>query len=302
MPRWGKGLSPPLTCRGFKQVGPSGPVDPLLLPLVGAMVFAVAFLYSNLGLGGGLLYVPILLTFAISGEDAQRIAVPVSLTYTIATALSATINHHLQGLVDWRLGLRLVAGAMGGAVLGSHFTLTAARWVFDLLFIAITVLFGAQMMRDWMGARTDFESGRSGLDTPSRRSEAAVATAGSGFVSGAVGVGGGLVNVPLMVYLLGRRTREAIGTSNLLIMPTAAMGFVAFFLSPASSPVVREGIVANGMLILALWPVVFVGAYFGSRWGLARLKTRSVGLIFILFLFVAAVRLAVDLVQVLGWV
>ena len=43
-------------------------------------------------------------------------------------------------------------------------------------------------------------------------------------------------------------------------------------------------------------PVVFIGAYVGSRWGLARLKTRSVALIFILVLFLAAGKLVFDLV------
>jgi uncharacterized membrane protein YfcA len=42
-------------------------------------------------------------------------------------------------------------------------------------------------------------------------------------------------------------------------------------------------------------PIVFVGAYLGSRWGLATLKTRSVALIFIIVLFIAAVKLLFDL-------
>ncbi len=277
-------------------------MDPWLLLPLAAMVFAVAFLYSNLGLGGGLLYVPILLTFAIAGPEAQRIAVPVSLTYTVATALSATFNHHRRALVDWRLGVQLMGGAVVGAVVGSYFTLTAARWVFDVLFVAITLLFGGQMLRDWRRQGRNPEGGRAGLDTRRRRAVTAVASGGSGFVSGAVGIGGGLVNVPLLVYLLGRRTREAIGTSSLLIMPTAAVGFLSYFYSPASSATVREGILANVLLIETLWPVVFVGAYLGSRWGLMKLKTRSVALIFILFLFVAAARLALDLAETLRWV
>lgn len=277
-------------------------MDLWLLPPLAAMMFAVAFLYSNLGLGGGLLYVPILLTFAIAGPEAQRVAVPVSLTYTIATALSATVNHHRKGLVDWLLGVELMGGAVIGALIGSYFTLTAARWVFDVLFVAITLLFGGQMLRDWRKEGKNPEGGRQGIDTHGRRSVAALASGGSGFVSGAVGIGGGLVNVPLLVYLLGRRTREAIGTSSLLILPTAAVGLLSYFYSSASSAAVREGILASGLLIVTLWPVVFVGAFLGSRWGLRKLKTRSVALIFILFLFVAAALLALDLVETLRWV
>src|SRR5256712_5572071 len=84
------------------------------------LLFAVAFIYATLGLGGGLLFVPILLSTGVTRSD---VAVPVSLTFTIATAASSVINHHRKGLVDFRLGRTLVAGALVGAVLGTLFTL-----------------------------------------------------------------------------------------------------------------------------------------------------------------------------------
>jgi uncharacterized membrane protein YfcA len=109
-----------------------------------------------------------------------------------------------------------------------------------------------------------------------------------------MGIGGGLLNVPLLVYVLGRKTRKAIGTSSLLIIPTAAVGFLAYLGGLALRPtgfVVPDAYV----LIPVLMPVVFAGAYVGSRWGLAKLKTRSVALIFIIVLFIAAAKLVIDL-------
>ena len=98
----------------------------------------------------------------------------------------------------------------------------------------------------------------------------------------------------IAMRILGRRTRLAIGTSSLLIIPTAAVGFVAYLIG--------LGALGGGFaipdefrLIPILVPVVFVGAYAGSRWGLRRLKTRSVALIFILVLYLAAGKLVVDL-------
>jgi len=122
----------------------------------------------------------------------------------------------------------------------------------------------------------------------------AVATAGSGFLSGSMGIGGGLLNVPLLLYVLGRKTRKAIGTSSLLIIPTAAVGFAAYLASLALAP---SGFAwpQDYFLIPILMPIVFVGAYLGSRWGLAKLKTRSVALIFIIVLFIAAAKLVFDL-------
>src|SRR3989442_3921129 len=95
-------------------------MDAVLLLIQAVLIFGVAFIYSNLGLGGGLLFVPILLSTGVADKD---LAVPISLTLTIATATSSVINHHRRGLVDFRLGKGLVAGALLRAVVGARFTL-----------------------------------------------------------------------------------------------------------------------------------------------------------------------------------
>jgi len=61
-------------------------VDVLVLLLQVVLIFVVAFIYSNLGLGGGLLFVPILLSTGVPSKD---LAVPISLTLTMATAASS---------------------------------------------------------------------------------------------------------------------------------------------------------------------------------------------------------------------
>src|SRR3989440_614633 len=150
------------------------------------------------------------------------------------------------------------------------------------------------MVRDWAkNARSVDEDDDSAM-TPPRVAATAAATTGSGFLSGSMGIGGGLLNVPLLVYVLGRKTRKAIGTSSLLIIPTAAVGFAAYLAGLALRPTGFAWPEAYG-LIPILMPVVFVGAFIGSRWGLATLKTRSVALIFIVVLFIAAAKLVYDL-------
>ena len=122
-----------------------------LLAIQAILILIVAFVYSNLGLGGGILFVPILLS---TGVASSHVAVPISLMYTIATATSSVINHRKRGFVDFRLGKKLVAGALIGAVLGTFFTLFVLdEQVFKALFTAILVLFGTYMLLDW--ARND---------------------------------------------------------------------------------------------------------------------------------------------------
>jgi hypothetical protein len=268
-------------------------VDPLLLALQALLIFGVAFIYSNLGLGGGLLFVPILLSTSVSSSD---VAVPISLTLTIATAASSVVNHHRFGLVDFRLGWLLVSGALVGALIGTFFTLKVLdEYTFKAFFVAVLLAFGGYMIHDWVRNARSVDEDNDALMTRGRVSATAAATTGSGFLSGSMGIGGGLLNVPLMVYLLGRKTRKAIGTSSLLIVPTAAVGFAAYVADLAIQP---SGFAwpSEFVSIPILMPIVFVGAYVGSRWGLRRLRTRSVALIFILVLFVAAARLLYDLI------
>jgi uncharacterized membrane protein YfcA len=267
-------------------------VDLVLLLIQAVLIFAVAFIYANLGLGGGLLFVPILLSTGVASKD---IAVPISLTLTIATAASSVINHHRLGLVDFRLGRYLVAGALLGAAVGTFFTLVVLdEKTFKAFFSGVLLLFGAYMVVDWVRNRRSIDEDNDALLTPPRLTLTAGATAGSGFLSGSMGIGGGLLNVPLLAYVLGRKTRKAIGTSSLLIIPTAAVGFLAYLGGLAFRPTGFAWPDAY-VLIPVLMPVVFVGAYLGSRWGLAKLKTRSVALIFIIVLFIAAGKLILDL-------
>src|SRR2546428_14136566 len=83
------------------------------------------------------------------------------------------------------------------------------------------------MVRDWVKNGRSVDEDDDCALTPPRVGGTAAATAGSGFLSGSMGIGGGLLNVPLLVYVLGRKTRKAIGTSALLFIPTAAVGFHA---------------------------------------------------------------------------
>ncbi len=271
-------------------------LEPVTLALQVILMFGVAFIYSNLGLGGGLLFVPILLA---TGVSDPLLAAPISLTLTTMTAASSAINHRRKGFVDVKLARTLVIGTLVGAVLGTFAHIGfVSKDTFKVIFVLILVAFGALMVRDWFrNARPVDENDDTKL-TPKRIGETTVTMVGSGFLSGLAGVGGGLLNVPLILFLLGRKTRVAVGTSSLLIIPTAALGFSLYVVGRylSSSVFTWPG---EFILIPLLMPFAFVGALLGSRLGLAKLKARSVSLIFILVIFVAAVQILLDIVGVL---
>ena len=271
-------------------------LNPLTVLLQIFLMFGVAFIYSNLGLGGGLLFVPILLA---TGVPDPLLVAPISLTLTTMTAASSVINHRRKGFVDFRLGRTLVLGTLFGAVLGTYAHIGfIGKGAFKIIFVIILVAFGILMVRDWVRNANPVDEDDNSKMTPRRVSGTTVTMIGSGFLSGLAGVGGGLLNVPLIIYLLGRRTRRAIGTSSLLIIPTAALGFCLYLLGRYLTSTVFTW-PEEFILIPILMPFVFIGALLGSRLGLAKLKTRSISLIFILVIFVAAIQILLNIVGLL---
>ena len=268
--------------------------DALVLAAIALLVFLVSFTFANVGLGGGGLYVPILLllwTDVRDRPDAEDIIVPVSLALATATALSSTLNHWRKGFVDVKIGRSLVAGALVGAVLGTTFTidlLVAAS--FKVFFATVLFLLACVLVYDWARGRKVDEDDAAELTT-GRLAMSSAATVASGFVSGSAGVGGGVFNVPIITYGLGRNTRTAIGTSSLIIIPTATFGFVIF--------VARQGLPAELSILSLLFPLALVGGYVGSRWGLQALRTKSVALLFIGLVFLADALVVLDILGVL---
>src|SRR5437879_9809599 len=172
-------------------------MDAVLLLIQAVLIFGVAFIYANLGLGGGLLFVPILLSTGVTRSD---VAVPISLTFTIATAASSVINHHRKRLVDFRLGRTLVAGALVGAVLATLFTL---RLLVDdravkAFFTTVLLIFGVYMLWDWLNNARVVDEDDDSKMTPPRKTSVTAAPRGPGFLSGSMGIGGGLLNVRLL--------------------------------------------------------------------------------------------------------
>jgi len=127
---------------------------------------------------------------------------------------------------------------------------------------------------------------------------------GTGIVSAFFGVGGGIITVPVLIYLLGIYPRRAIGTSAFMILLTSTVGFVCYYLlsldiltlpgvSLRSVPYIHF----DTAIILGI--IVFIGAYLGSSWGLRSLKTRNVQMIFIVIVFFVGVQL---LLRVMGYI
>jgi uncharacterized protein len=276
--------------------------------LLAAGVAAGAF-GSLLGLCGGLLIVP-LLTFGFGLP--LREAVGVSLVCVIVTS-SASAGVYLQRRqANLRLGMVLELFTGIGAVIGGAVAflvderVLAGAFAVLMGYVALTMARGARrapvtitgsfegpavadeddridLVPDEEASVVDADAATLGLarDRIHRLPFAAVASVGAGVASALLGIGGGIIKVPLMHVSLGVPLRIATATSNLMVGITASTSAIVYLL--------RGGIDAYATGPTAIG--VFIGASLGSRLG-HRVDVQLLRLAFVAVLLYTAVQMA----------
>jgi uncharacterized membrane protein YfcA len=241
------------------------PID-LLLAISGLVAGAFGAL---LGLGGGILIVPIL---TLGFGAPLPAAVGTSLICVIATSTGAAAINVRAGRADVRLGITLgvwtVLGAVTGGLVAGYLPERVLAGLFAGLIAYTCVAMGRQLFR-----RTDARAGSAPQDDPTRpdgpeapayRSRlapvAAAASFGAGNVSGLLGVGGGIIVVPLINLVLRAPLQVAVATSNFMIGITAGAGAFTYLfrgdLDPRVAAPVVLGTLAGAMLQARLSPAI----------------------------------------------
>jgi uncharacterized membrane protein YfcA len=264
---------------------------------------------SLLGLGGGILIVP-LLTIGF-GLDL-RAAVGVSLVCVIMTSSAAAGVYLERHVANLRLGMTLELFTAIGALVGGSIAFLLDERLLSVLFAGLLLYVAFTMARarsaasptsaaatpgDASGLAATADAGAlppaptgqraailadlSGPDYAVRNLGRGIAgSAGAGVTSALLGIGGGIIKVPLMHLAMGVPLRVATATSNLMIGITAAASAVIYLLRGEIDPYVA-GPTAIG---------VFIGASVGSRIA-PRINVRWLRLAFVVVLAFTAVQM-----------
>jgi uncharacterized membrane protein YfcA len=257
-----------------------------LLLVIGGVV-AGAF-GALLGLGGGILIVPLLtLGFGVS----LPAAVGTSLVCVIATSTGGAAVNVSAGRADVRLGIGLAAGTVIGAFTGSVLAGFLPERLLAGLFALLVAYTAVAMLRGLRGGAGQTEdagvdpTAPDGPEAPSYRSRQSPLAVGGSFVAGNVssllGIGGGVVTVPLVHLVMAAPMKVAVATSNYIIGITGAAGAYAYLfrgdVDPRQAAPVVLGVVA--------------GAALGARLG-ARVRTPWLVVLFAAVLAYVAVQMA----------
>jgi uncharacterized membrane protein YfcA len=279
-----------------------------VLVLLG-MGFAIGVLSGMFGIGGGFILTPLLIFLGVP----PGIAVGTGASQVIAASVSSALGHWQRGYIDFQMGYLLIGGGLVGAVLGVKVLYVLKQMGQLELFVSLTyvillgVIGGLMMIESIKTLRTTPTgagsfSRRAGQHTWIQRlplkqrfphsklyiSAIPPVAIGAfvGWLTAIMGVGGGFVMVPAMIYLLRMPTRVVIGTSTFQIVCVTA--FTTLLQA-----------IQNHSVDVALSLPLIVGGVVGAQFGVGfaeRLKAEQLRALLALLVLAVAVRMALGLV------
>jgi len=182
------------------------------------LIFAVGASLGLLGAGGTSIALPVLVYLV--GLEAHR-AVTASLLVVGLVALFGALLHHRRGGVRWTVALAFAPPGLLGAWLGSHWSSRLTGRALLLSFSALLTVIAVRMLSERPVQAPAVSSPRIAWILP--------AAFGIGALTGLLGVGGGFLIVPAMLYLGGLAMREAIGSALVVTAINSAVAFPLHF-------------------------------------------------------------------------
>ncbi len=267
----------------------------------------VGFLSGVFGVGGGFLMTPFLIFMGLP----PAIAVGTQANQLVAASLSGLLGHTKRGNVDFKIGGIMLAGSLIGSVLGvlvfrllQH--LGQIDFVIPMLYILLLSVMGLMMLTECISTillKKDHETAPTSLQhhpffqnlpykmrfPRSRLYISALIPGGIGFVGGLLvsilGVGGGFLLVPAMIYILGMPTLLVVGTSLFQIMITTIVATMMHA-------------VANHSVDLVLAFLLIIGGVVGAQLGVRagkRIKGVYARIVLAAMLLLVSFELAAEL-------
>lgn len=266
---------------------------PDVIMLFAAFGSVAGFLAGLLGIGGGVILVPLFLwAFSHVGFPEPvlvHLAIGTSLTIIFPTTISSTFSHFRNGHVNptqvFHMSIGAVIGALCGSTLASFVDGSVLKALFGLMQIgvAIKILIPAETLH--------MEPER--IIPP--RSLILVGVA-AGTFSSFFGVGGGVIAVPMMLLLLHLPIHHAVGNSSAMIVLSSVVGALSYVVhgwSVPDLPAWSFGYV-NLLVVCIVAPFTIIAARFGARLA-GRFDRDKLMNIFALLLIVVGLRLLIPL-------
>ena len=245
-------------------------IDQLWMILLG---FVAGILGSMIGLGGGIIVVPVL-TFLGFPPTA---AASNSLFAALSNATASTISYSRQKRIEFSLGIKLGLLTIPGTILGAVISNDVAPDIFKILFGFVLIASAGYIF-----LRKKIETKEKTLSK-----QMAVFAVGASFFAGMIssffGIGGGIIFVPLMVVGMGMTMKKAAPTSQLILLFASLSGVIVHSIL-GHPDFLQAGLLAIGS---------FIGGLVGARLSLD-VKERYLQILVTVVILIAAGKLFFD--------
>jgi uncharacterized membrane protein YfcA len=257
----------------------------------------IGFASGLLGVGGGFIMAPVLyfvfVDMDIPPDTAIRLAFGTNLLVILFTSLSGTWRHNKKGAVYWRaavvMGLSGLVIAYGGATLAARLPGDALKIAFGIIVLlaALRMLVGRMRLTDQEAVSNPWVWVAWGVPL--------------GLITGVIGLGGGVVAVPIMVMALRFPIHRAVATSLAIIAIKSVGGIAGYIVNGLGVPdlpaytIGYVNLYAGFLLIVSSFLVAQVGAIAAHR-----LPARQLRLIFALLMLYIGLRM-IGVFEWLGW-
>ena len=235
--------------------------------------FAAGLLGSMIGLGGGIIVVPVLTFLGFS----PTVAASNSLFAALSNATASTISYSKQKRIEYSLGLKLGLLSIPGTVLGAIISTDVAPDIFKILFGFVLIASAAYIF-----LRKKIETKEKTISK-----QMIVFAIGASFFAGIIssffGIGGGIIFVPLMVVGMGMAMKKAAPTSQMILLFASLSGVIVHsFLGHPDF--LQAGFLSIGS---------FIGGLVGARLSID-IKERYLQILVSAVILIAAAKLFFD--------
>ena len=255
-------------------------------------LFAVALVFSPLGLGGGVLYVPIFY-YMLDWEIKE--AVIGSLTLVFMVSIGSSLAHSKAGYADNNAANLGRTTAIPAAIIGTILSGYLIDIFGDIIIkILATIILIFVIERTIKQMRKSVKEAYNEIQLSDKKREYMFASAFAGLSSGMLGIGGGAILVTANRSILQMDTNKAAGTSFLVaatIVPIAL-----------TSHIILDGVVGGmidniGLLTIITFPLfVLLSAFLGAKYAIKNISKNIVTVVFLIAISLSLIRYLIDFV------
>lgn len=245
--------------------------------IIALIILAASFLFAMLGLGGGMVYVPVL-TWA--GFDVKEVAIPLGLLLNGLNTLLALIPFARKKLVDWKGGAAMAIAALILSPIGAHTAKYVDKNTLLILFAAVVLVAAIRMIVTAKKAEPETM-----MTIGKRSAYGAVIGLFAGFMGGLLGLGGGFIIAPFLMWM-GYKTKEAAATTAFVVTVSSFSGYFGH---------VSSGVI-DWKITIPVIIAVIIGSQLGASFMSNKAKPQWVKTVYAVVLVIISIKLILDVI------